>query len=76
MFDREMKKRYLMLSASKFNKHEVVLFHIMDHESEKEFSFADRPYTFEDLESGKRSSYFHLKLRKHIPNSSRRSIPT
>ncbi|MCO4819929.1 MAG: DUF58 domain-containing protein [Bacteroidetes bacterium] len=52
------------LQHLKFNKHEVVLFHIMDHQSEKEFSFADRPYTFEDLESGEKVKLFPSEVKE------------
>lgn len=38
----------------KFNKHEVVLFHVMDKKSEIEFEFENRPYEFIDLEKGDR----------------------
>ncbi len=38
----------------KFNKHEVVLFHVLDKKSELEFEFENRPYEFIDLESNKR----------------------
>ena len=36
------------------NKHEVILFHVADHETEVSFNFADRPHLFIDLESGKK----------------------
>jgi uncharacterized protein (DUF58 family) len=35
----------------KHNKHEVILFHVSDHDSELEFKFEDRPYKFVDLET-------------------------
>lgn len=38
----------------KFNKHEVVLFHVMDKKSELDFEFENRPYEFIDLEKGNR----------------------
>ena len=34
------------------NKHEVILFHVVDHRTELDFDFADRPHLFIDLESG------------------------
>lgn len=34
------------------NKHEVILFHVTDHTTEIDFSFAERPHLFIDLESG------------------------
>ncbi|SES99685.1 DUF58 domain-containing protein [Hymenobacter actinosclerus] len=32
--------------------HEVLLFHVMDRATEADFNFQDRPYLFEDLETG------------------------
>ncbi|WP_345224962.1 DUF58 domain-containing protein [Hymenobacter koreensis] len=32
--------------------HEVLLFHVMDRATEQEFEFAERPYVFEDVETG------------------------
>lgn len=40
------------LNHLKHNKHEVLLFHVNDKETELDFEFEDRPYRFEDLESG------------------------
>ncbi len=36
----------------KHNKHEVILFHVIDESKELEFDFDNRPYKFIDLESG------------------------
>jgi uncharacterized protein (DUF58 family) len=40
------------LQHLKFNKHEVILFHITDKRTELDFNFENRPYTFIDTESG------------------------
>lgn len=42
------------LQHMKHNKHEVLLFHVSDHDTELAFNFAERPYEFIDLESGER----------------------
>ncbi len=39
------------LQHLKHNKHEVILFHVSDHESELNFEFEDRPYKFVDIET-------------------------
>ena len=36
----------------KYNKHEVILFHVHDGKTEMEFEFENRPYTFVDPETG------------------------
>ncbi|MEO9965031.1 MAG: DUF58 domain-containing protein [Reichenbachiella sp.] len=40
------------LNHLKHNKHEVLLFHVNDKETELDFDFEDRPHRFEDLETG------------------------
>ncbi len=40
------------LQHLKHNKHEVILFHTLDKSKEIDFDFANRPYTFLDMESG------------------------
>lgn len=42
------------LQHLKHNKHEVIVFHVMDNETELEFNFDDRPMEFIDLESGEK----------------------
>lgn len=46
------------LQHLKHNKHEVILFHVLDHAREMAFDFENRPYLFVDLETNER-----LKLR-------------
>lgn len=36
------------------NKHEVILFHVIDHSTEIDFGFDDRPHLFIDLETGEK----------------------
>jgi uncharacterized protein (DUF58 family) len=40
------------LQHLRYNKHEVILFHVSDHKFELNFSFDNRPYRFIDLETG------------------------
>lgn len=42
------------LQHLKHNKHEVIVFHVMDNQTELFFNFDDRPMEFVDLESGER----------------------
>ncbi len=42
------------LQHLKHNKHEVIVFHVMDNKTELEFEFEDRPVEFIDMESGER----------------------
>ncbi len=43
---------FAALQHLRHNKHEVILFHILDRKLEREFGFENRPYEFVDLESG------------------------
>jgi uncharacterized protein (DUF58 family) len=43
---------FAALQHLRHNKHEVVLFHVVDKTKEVDFKFENRPYTFTDLESG------------------------
>lgn len=40
------------LQHLKFNKHEVILFHVTDGEHELDFNYENRPYEFVDMETG------------------------
>lgn len=42
------------LQHLRYNKHEVILFHVMDGSHELDFEFENRPYEFVDMESGDR----------------------
>jgi uncharacterized protein (DUF58 family) len=40
------------LQHLRFNKHEIILFHIIEGARELGFEYENRPYTFEDMETG------------------------
>jgi uncharacterized protein (DUF58 family) len=40
------------LQHLRYNKHEVILFHVVDGKKELEFDYENRPYEFVDLETG------------------------
>ena len=43
---------FTALQHLRYNKHEVILFHVTDHTLEREFGFGNRPHKFIYLESG------------------------
>lgn len=45
---------FLALQHLKHNKHEVILFHVLDEEHELDLKFSNRPYTFVDMETGEK----------------------
>ncbi|WP_343487282.1 DUF58 domain-containing protein [Allomuricauda sp. d1] len=55
MFQTKVEEEQLFeaLRHLKYNKHEVVLFHLLDHEHELNFDFDNSPKRFVDVETGK-----------------------
>ncbi|MCO6462305.1 MAG: DUF58 domain-containing protein [Saprospiraceae bacterium] len=52
------------LQHFKHNKHEVILFHVMDTSKELNFEFENRPYEFIDMESGEKLRLQSNELKK------------
>jgi len=53
------------LQHLRYNKHEVILFHVTDHALEREFDFSNRPHKFVDLESGQTVKFNPWEVKKH-----------
>ena len=60
------------LQHLKHNKHEVLLFHVSDHETELSFNFEERPYEFIDLENGERLKLNPLEIRTRFEEHTKR----
>lgn len=45
---------FAALQHLKYNKHEVILFHVVDKSKEIDFEFENRPYEFIDMETGEK----------------------
>lgn len=45
---------FAALQHLKYNKHEVILFHVVDKSKELDFEFENRPYEFIDMETGEK----------------------
>ena len=52
------------LQHLRHNKHEVVVFHVLDKATEVDFDFEDRPTIFRDLESGEEVRIHPSEVRK------------
>jgi len=52
------------LQHLRHNKHEVVLFHVVDKKQEIDFDFENRPYRFIDLESGRQVKVNPLEVKE------------
>ncbi len=51
------------LQHLRYNKHEVILFHITDRKTEVAFDFENRPYLFTDSESGEKIKLFPNQIK-------------
>jgi uncharacterized protein (DUF58 family) len=67
MFDNSSKRDELFsaLQHLRHNKHEVVLFHVVDKKTELDFDLQNRPYTFFDIESGEEVKANPADVREH-----------
>jgi uncharacterized protein (DUF58 family) len=52
------------LQHLRFNKHDVILFHVVDRNKELDLQLEDRPYTFVDLESGEQVKAHPAEVRE------------
>jgi len=52
------------LQHLRYNKHEVILFHVTDHQLEKELAYSNRPHRFIDIETGERIHMNPAEYRK------------
>jgi len=57
------------LQHLKHNRHEVLLFHVSDHETELDFSFDEKPYEFVDLETGARLKLNPAEVKSRYQSS-------
>ncbi|WP_321997185.1 DUF58 domain-containing protein [Draconibacterium orientale] len=57
------------LQHLRYNKHEVILFHVTDHSLEREFEFSNRPHKFVDLESGQVVKFNPSEVKQHYTNT-------
>ncbi|MFK5983600.1 MAG: DUF58 domain-containing protein [Flavobacteriaceae bacterium] len=63
--DQEEEKLFEALQHLKYNKHEVILFHTYDKETEVEFDFSNRPKRFIDVETGEHVNLYADNIKKN-----------
>ena len=61
----EIDTLFSALQHLKHNKHEVVLFHVVDKSKEIQFDFENRPYLFIDMETGEKLRLQSNQIKKH-----------
>ncbi|MDG1870968.1 MAG: DUF58 domain-containing protein [Flavobacterium sp.] len=62
--EEEEEKLFAALQHLKHNKHKVVLFHVIDKETEVQFDFANSPKKFIDVESGEQVSLYAANVKE------------
>lgn len=53
------------LQHLRYNKHEVILFHVTDKQKEDNFEYSNRPYKFIDLETSEEIKFNPNDIREH-----------
>lgn len=53
-YSTDLKELFSALQHLKFNKHEVIVFHVHDRKYELDFEYSNRPYLFIDMETGEK----------------------
>lgn len=74
LFDNQQHTKEILsgLHHLKHNNHEVLLFHVMDSETEYNFAFADRPHVFIDLETNERLRLHPAQVKEAYTDSVRK----
>lgn len=76
MFQNEVDENQLFeaLRHLKYNKHEVVLFHLLDHKHELQFSFDNTPKRFIDVETGEHIDLYADTIKTSYEQEVRRYV--
>jgi uncharacterized protein (DUF58 family) len=71
MFENEIQEEKLFeaLQHLKYNKHEVVLFHILDKSKEQFFNFSNRPGKYVDVETGEHVNLYADTVKDSYQNA-------
>ncbi|MBU2995277.1 DUF58 domain-containing protein [Cellulophaga baltica] len=67
--DSEDEKLFEALRHLKYNKHEVVLFHLLDNKHEVDFDFENTPKQFFDVETGEKINLYADSIKQNYQKS-------
>lgn len=70
----ELDELFRALQHLRYNKHEVILFHVFDHKRELEFQYDNRPYLFVDLETGEKVRLHASQVKEHYQAHARKFL--
>ena len=65
----DSEEMFSALQHLKYNKHEIILFHVTDKKHEHKFEYKNRPYKFVDMETGETVKLNPNKIREHFEKS-------
>jgi uncharacterized protein (DUF58 family) len=65
----DMDNIFSALQHLKHNRHEVLLFHVVDGKTEIDFEFEERPYEFTDIESGEKIKIQPSEVKEYYKKS-------
>ncbi|MGD9929799.1 MAG: DUF58 domain-containing protein [Mangrovibacterium sp.] len=74
MDDGKEDELFSALQHLRYNKHEVILFHVTDHKQERDFDFQNHPYRFVDLETGQHLRFSPHELKESYRKAIRQSV--
>jgi uncharacterized protein (DUF58 family) len=60
---------FAALQHLKHNQHEVLLFHVVDAQTELDFKFSERPYEFIDIETGEKIKVQPAQIKEHYQHA-------
>lgn len=72
--DTDQERLFSALAHLRHNKHEVLLFHVLDHRQELDFEFRNRPYLFVDAESGNQLKLHPSEIQEQYREAMQRQI--
>ena len=72
--DADPEKLFSALAHLRHNKHEVLLFHVLDYRQELELEFRNRPYLFIDAESGAQLKLHPAELQQQYREAMHRQM--
>lgn len=67
--EQSLNEIFSALQHLKYNKHEVVIFNVLDHEKELNFNFENRPYHFVDMETGEELKVHPTQVKESYTQS-------
>ena len=72
--DTDQERLFSALAHLRHNKHEVLLFHVLDHRQELDFEFRNRPHLFVDAETGSQIKLHPAEIQAQYREAMERQV--